>query len=244
MKSELKMKYPRSISMNYRTSGYASHQPILEKILPLFKGNVLECGCGEGSTPLIKKYFDEENRSSHFYSLESSAEYYEKYKHLESKNHSFQKVDATTEDTDEQGMRWVNHCETQLKNIEFDLVFIDSNNWSTRKHLFSYFKNKAKIIVIHDVDYFPVNKIFGKITDTFGYAGTKILYCCDFSDVVDKWLYFSPPFDFYDGHTGPPTLVCSNLLSKEDFKQIIESATTLQSYYNELPIYISAGIRD
>ncbi len=54
-------------------------------------------------------------------------------------------------------------------------------------------------MIIHDVDYFPDNNIFGKKIDKYKY---------DFSDCFTKWkLYYPKKFAY---HTGPPTLVGSN----------------------------------
>jgi hypothetical protein len=39
----------------YKDNAYYTHQPIFIEILKKTTGNILECGCGDGSTLMIKE---------------------------------------------------------------------------------------------------------------------------------------------------------------------------------------------
>lgn len=221
-------------TFNFKTSGYASHQPILKEVLQYVNGNILECGCGEGSTNFIKECMETQGKSYRLYSLESNPEYYDRYKPQESETHKVLKVDAGLDDTHENGKLWEAYCMKNFASIEFDLVFIDSCPWLSRKYVFDYYKNKAKIIIIHDVDYFALHGVFGRLNNTVMLPGGKIYYDCDFSNVVKNSLYYAPPLQYWDGVTGPPTLVCSDILSTETFLSM--KSTILQNvikYYEQ-----------
>jgi hypothetical protein len=62
-----------------------------------------------------------------------------------------------------------------------------------------YFLNGGEYI-IHDVDYFPKNGIFGKCIGSLDF---------DFSDKFNKWKVYYPD-NPWPGSTGPPTLVGTN----------------------------------
>lgn len=95
----------------------------------------------------------------------------------------------------------------------FDLVFIDSAPWSSRYEILKKCRHKSKIIIIHDCDYFPDNKIFGKTLKPLisKYSrGSR-----DYSDIFKNYLEYFPKK--FHARTGPPTLIGSNFIQVRDF---------------------------
>jgi hypothetical protein len=213
---------------DYKNHPYYTHQPYLIEILKQTTGDILECGCGDGSTLVIKKYLN----SRKLFSVESNHEWLDKYVHLEDENHKLFHVNATNEDTNETGVVWTSFIEEKFKDHVFEIVFIDSSPWTSRTHIFNYFKDKAKIIIIHDFDYFPNNNLIGKTTQKTNCDGFEMIEC-DLDNVINNYKLYYPPYKFFAGNTGPPTLICSNLLSKNEFNTILQNIEkNLNSYYD------------
>ena len=70
--------------------GFYTHQPYFKEILKNTTGNILECGCGEGSTMMIREHIRGTGRI--LVSLESNLEWLSKYTHLADANHVLQHV--------------------------------------------------------------------------------------------------------------------------------------------------------
>lgn len=215
----------RSDSFTYRSHPYYTHQPFLKEILKRTTGNVLECGCGYGSTPFIKEILAGTGRKH--ITLESDVEWLQKFVDLTDTLHH---IDATIEDTDANAVKWVEFIENNLKDITFDVVFIDSNPWLSRKHIFDYFKNKVTFIVIHDFDYFPNNNIIGKTVSKQTFQKGNMV--CEKIEIVAEGTYklCYPPFQFFVGETGPPTFIYTNTISQKDLDDL--ETKVLENYYN------------
>ena len=209
--------------------GFYTHQPYFIEVLKNTTGNILECGCGEGSTVMIREQIRGTYRK--LVSLESNLEWLNKYTHMATENHILQHVNADNTDCVETGQKWVEHIEANQLN-DFETVFLDSSPWMSRKCCFDYFLDKAKIIIIHDFDYFPDNQIIGKtISRTF--VGEKERIECDLTGFVKNYKLFYPPFKHFVGTTGPPTLVCSNTMGAEEFDTLIRIIQKNEaSYYD------------
>lgn len=214
---------------SYKDHPYYTHQPFLNEILKLTTGDILECGCGDGSTVFIKNAINNTNRK--LISLESNYEWLNKYTHLESDKHKLFYVPAGTDDTYQTGLQWVDFIKKE-NLIDFEVVFIDSSPWMSRKACLDYFLSRSKIIVIHDFDYFPKNNIFGKTVSVERF-GDKEKITCDLSSDIKNYKLFYPPFKYFAGNTGPPTLVCSNLITDSEFTDLIEKIqNNLHLYYD------------
>lgn len=218
--------------MSYKDHPFYTHQPFFIEILKNTSGNILECGCGEGSTYMIKDQIKNTNRK--LVSLESNLEWLKKYTYLADESHILYHVDATNSDTIETGKKWI-EC-IQKNNLDnFEIVFIDSSPWLSRKCCFEYFLDKAKIIIFHDFDYFPNNNIIGSVSNKYtiyenGVYKEKIT--CDLDDVVKNYKLFYPPDEYFAGATGPPTLVSSNTMDDLEFQRLIRKIeTNIPSYY-------------
>ena len=49
-----------------------------------------------------------------------------------------------------------------LSLLDFDVCFIDQSPWLARYETVKRMKDRARFVLVHDVDYFPMNNIFGK----------------------------------------------------------------------------------
>jgi hypothetical protein len=213
----------------YLNHAYYTHQPYLKEIIVNTSGNILECGCGDGSTLFIRDCIKNTNRT--LVSLESDIKWLSKFVYLQNDNHKLFYVDANNVDCNDTGKRWYDYISENLKDYNFEVVFIDSSPWLSRKYSYEYFKNKAKIIIIHDFDYFPVNNIIGKVTKTNWYNNKRIDEV-DLSDEIKNYKLYYPPLEYFVGATGPPTLICSNILSTDEFNKIINIVdNNVDKYY-------------
>ena len=220
--------YPVLSNMStYKDHPYYTHQPFFIEVLKNTSGNILECGCGDGSTLMIRDQIKGTSRK--LVSLESNLEWLNKYKHLEDDNHTLLHVNASFEDTDETGKQWVDFIDAHNLN-NFEVVFLDSCPWLSRKHCFEYFKNKAKIIIIHDFDYFPIFNVMGTVVNDEIYDGKRKIVC-DLTGIVKNYKLFYPPLQHFAGETGPPTLVCSDSMDTEEFNQIVLNIERKKSSY-------------
>jgi hypothetical protein len=216
----------------YKHHPYYTHQPFFAEIIKITDGNILECGCGDGSTTMIKDKI--KNTTRKLVSLESNLEWLNKYKHLAGPFHDLYHIDAGNNDTPETGSKWVEFIKQNNLN-DFEIVFLDSSPWASRKSCFDYFLNKIKIIIIHDFDYFPNNNIIGKTTNT------KLTYNdnkqqekieCNLDGFVKNSKLFYPPDKYFACKTGPPTLVCSNIMNDDEFQALIKTIeANVVSYY-------------
>ena len=217
---------------NYKTHPYYTHQPFFIEIIKFTNGNILECGCGDGSTKMIKEQIKNTDRK--LVSLESNLEWFNKYKEMTDSFHKLYHVEADNDDNLETGNKWVEFIKKNDLN-NFEIVFLDSSPWLSRKCCFEYYLNRSKIIIIHDFDYFPNNNIIGSVInkETKNYNGkNQEKINCNLDGIVKNYKLFYPPDEYFPGSTGPPTLVCSNIMSDSDFQRLINTIElNINSYY-------------
>lgn len=102
-----------------------SHKPMLWLALENTNDEVVELGCGFGSTPLLKEYCLNNNRE--FVTYETNKDWAEK-------------VDSV-------------HTDNYFKELgKNDLVFIDCAPGEIRKDLIEYYADMVGVIVTHDVE--------------------------------------------------------------------------------------------
>ena len=53
----------------------------------------------------------------------------------------------------------------------------------------------------------------------------------DFSDMVKHYKVYYPPFKYFVSPTGPPTLLCSNVLTDVEFNKMCENID-YEKYYS------------
>ena len=180
---------------------------------------------------MIKEQIKNTNRK--LISLESNLNWLNKYKHLADSSHELYHVDASNDDNIETGNKWVEFIkQNNLDN--FDIVFLDSSPWLSRKCCFEYYLNKAKIIIIHDFDYFPINNIIGNVIDKeIKSYNNKIQQkiICNLNGIVKNYKLFYPPDEYFAGSTGPPTLICSNIMDDYEFQTLINTIEQNMNLY-------------
>jgi hypothetical protein len=119
-----------------------------------------------------------------------------------------------------------------------DLAFIDQSPWDARTVGLYEVREHAKVVVIHDVDYFPENKIWGLTqmptqVSQFSARGPWIhtsnsVGRRDYSPLFKFWVEIFPKES--SGPTGPPTLVASNFVDiTEWFEPLRESSIVIKS---------------
>jgi hypothetical protein len=130
-------------------SDYYTHREYLKKELESIKKNIkskcLEFGTGDGSALIFEEYAKlNENVSitsydSDFQWLEVTKEKYAldnyKFIHINNWNEFF--------------------LQTEFNDI-YDLIFVDQSPWDARIQTIDFLKNKSKIIILHDFDYFNI----------------------------------------------------------------------------------------
>jgi hypothetical protein len=218
---------------SYKNHPYCTHQPFLIETFKNISGDILECGCGYGSTVLLNNLIKSTSRK--LISLETDLNWLNKYTYLINDNHKIYHIDTSSiNDVDKAGPLWIDFIKNNnLSN--FEIIFIDSSSWLSRKYIFEYYLDKAKIIIMHDFDYFPENNLIGTITkkDIIYYNNNKqIKIECNLDNIVKNYKLFYPPKEYFMGETGPPTLICSNLMSDIDFNVLLNTIeNNLNLYY-------------
>lgn len=109
----------------FQISNWDNHRPLLWLALQETEGDVLELGCGQGSTPFLKKYCEKNKRN--FFSYDSGLDWANQFGSIYCRD-------------------WNNFDWSH----KYDVAFIDHAPGEHRKLALKLLKNKAKIIVIHD----------------------------------------------------------------------------------------------
>jgi hypothetical protein len=173
----------------YRTEDpYATHQKFLEWYINKTSGDIIEFGTGHGSTGFILDIIKNTNRK--LISLENNKVWLNQMKSLYKSNDNHKYI-------------FVEDWETTINSLDknaYSIVFIDQNPWIARQWTMDYFKDTADYVIIHDVDYFPNNNLFGKVVSEFEF---------DFSDFFNSYRVYYPDIP-WPASSGPPTLVGTN----------------------------------
>lgn len=213
-----------------KSDGFGTHRPCLVDLIKQTTGNIIECGCGNSSTVLIKELIKNTDRK--LISLESNLSWLNKFKHLEDENHKLFHINAGNIDNDNTGKIWTDYIENNslIKSLDFEVCFIDQAPWTARTHTLNYFKDKCPFIIVHDVDYFPCSNKWGKATKLPSPPQYNV-YDFDFSDILKHYHVFYPPLKYFAGSSGPPTLLCSNIVDKKYFDEVVANID-YNKYYN------------
>ena len=195
---------------------YSTHQKFLEHYVKKTDGDVLELGTGFGSTGMLCELL--KNTGRKLVSVDNNKEWLNKMKQLYKPNKSHEYIYTS------------NWCGTimELTERKWSVVFIDQNPWEARAIALFAFKDTADYVIVHDVDYFPKNGVFGDYISEFMF---------DFSKEFKNWRVYYPPLPF-PYYTGPPTLVGSNL-----DKEITESILELEGD-NQMGVEQNAVVQD
>jgi len=206
--------YPESFPIYYLPDGgMGSHVKYIEHILKKISKNclvtIVEVGSGHNSTGLFYKYRKLLNLN--VFSYENNFRWYKEMK----KNYSCKEIVINFAENS-----YTETINSSLGlNTDVDLVFIDSSPWDTRTEATNLFKNRAKIVCVHDVDWFPHNNKWGEETSPikfekknklfYGKIKEKNLGKRNYDDMFKYWVEVFPVNPGY--YTGPPLLIGSNV---------------------------------
>lgn len=202
---------------------WSTHQPVLYAVATSTKGPIIEFGCGYGSTDLLHEICEKEGRilitlEDNFDWLNKFAKKYEGHGYNPDNSgwHKFYFVPGRNTKKPANPAHWIKFMDEfeLLEELSFDVCFIDQSPWLARHETLKRMKDRARFVIVHDVDYFPRNRIFGtqirQIKDR-----TEGEY--DFCDVFSTFQVYFPNHP-WPANTGPPTLVGSNF--EEEFPPV------------------------
>ena len=183
--------------MSDTPGAYSTHRPFLKFYVQQTTGDIIEFGTGHGSTGFIMDLIKGSPRK--LISVESDPKWFEDMKKAYPENEQHQYILVKD---------WKDFL-SQAPKENYSIVFIDQSPWEARKWTLDHFKDTAEYVIIHDVDYFPTNGIFGKCITKFKF---------DFSDCFKNYKTYYPlePWFYF---TGIPTLVGTNT-GKEIFQNV------------------------
>ena len=189
--------------LKHNLNGYYTHQPVLYKMLLQTTGDILELGCGDGSTELIHLIAEKQNRK--VVTVESKYNWAEQYLvQYKNDSHSFIMT------SDHSITAW-NTITDSMCNQKWGLVFIDQGFWEARAYSFNKLKNLCDYVILHDCDYFPRTNLIGVSLDTYidkNHRGKR-----DYSKDIKYWKEYFP--NNFVEPTGPPTLLGSQFYNCE-----------------------------
>jgi hypothetical protein len=129
----------------HNNNAYCTHQKYTNKELDNLKSNsfVLELGVGNGSSPLMYE-FCKNNPDSTVSSFETDSVWFEQMfeKYGDLPNYIFNLIEDWSD------------LKNHLNEEEYDLVFVDQSPWWARIDSINLLKDKTKIFILHDYDYF------------------------------------------------------------------------------------------
>lgn len=153
-------------------------------------------------------------------SFENDSDWLNKHRSLYPTNDRFKLIEINNDD-------WSKPLIDTLNDVPENamlLAFIDSNPWISRVQAMNILEKRSEIFLIHDVDYFPHNKLFGcehspilfkkKKLFKYGKLERANLGKRTYSDVAKYWIEVFPEVPGF--YTGPPTLIASNRLNVLD----------------------------
>lgn len=184
----------------YSENLYATHQPFLEAYVRATKGDVLEFGTGDGSTGLIRMLLEGTGRS--LISIEDNKEWLEKMTNKYPPTDTHKYIYLTAE---EDASHWKKFLATFTPPRQISILFIDQSPWDARIWTYHALAEHSEYTIIHDVDYFPLNNKFGKITNPALPFIEPSKY--DFSEHFKSYAVYFPPPPWTEVRHGPPTLV-------------------------------------
>jgi hypothetical protein len=170
-------------------SNYYTHRDYLRKELENLNYNekitCLEFGTGDGSAVLFKEYSDKYPNMV-VVAYESDKEWLDNTRvKYSNKNYTFKDVES-----------WDGLLVDENFKDTYDLVFVDQAPFEARIQTIDFIKNKSKIIVLHDYDFY--NK--GVCSDIFSVSNGSFFY--------EKYSQDFDLIPYYE--LLPPTLVMKN----------------------------------
>ena len=208
--------------MKYSIDPMSTHSEFLEATIKFALTQVsgeeklflIEIGTGGKSSEIMRRV-TEEKENVELTSFENDSKWIETYrtKFGPHKRHEICQIGEIDD--------WERQITKKLKSIPTNSIiisFIDSAPWESRVVSLNLLKDVSQIVLIHDVDYFPHNKIFGiekeaikfKAKNRFNYGklDSNNLGVRTYDEEFRHWVEVFPITPGY--YTGPPTLIGSN----------------------------------
>jgi hypothetical protein len=225
MKSILNSIKPKTPLFGFKVDPNSTHREFLEAsivhLLNTTPSNskivLYEIGTGGESSRIMYKYMSE-YENVYLVSFENNSKWLDIYRnmYLEHNRHKITRV--------EQDSEWPQTIENELKLLSEKTVllsFIDSAPWESRTSALRILSGRSTLTLIHDVDYFPHNNVFGTEESEickkpfailrYGNLNSKHLGKRSYDDVFSSWVETFPIIPGY--FSGPPTLIGSNSMS-------------------------------
>jgi len=125
----------------YNIGGYGSHQPALIHLLnTITKGNVMEFGMGDDSTPLMHLICEKQNRN--LLSIDSDKAWFDKFTEYKSEKHKMFIFDVDK----------ILKKEYDFFNKKYSIVFVDAAPQEIRQPFIELIKKNADYILAHDTE--------------------------------------------------------------------------------------------
>ena len=184
----------------------------------------VEIGAGFFSTTVLRQGIGENGGGSALFSLENNDLWQKEVSSILGAHPTHKWISYDTPELPTK----LDQLSQELKQhpYDFSLVFIDCSPWESRTLSLKRLVNEFDLVLVHDSDYFPSNKLWGEEIIPIiprrslwgGYRfGPQNVGFRDYSDVLQDWFEVFPKRSF--GPTGPPLLVGSNrgALKRFDF---------------------------
>lgn len=209
-------------SIKYSIDPMSTHSVFLESTLKFALNEInrnqklilFEIGTGGKSSEIMRRITDD-NSNVELISFENDINWIQMYR----ENYSVHPRHELCQINDLQD--WETKISIKLQSIpkeSYLVSFIDSAPWESRVITLNLLKDISQIVLIHDVDYFPHNKIFGvekvaikykpKNRLHYGKLNSKYLGVRTYDKEFQSWVEVFPKKPGY--FTGPPTLIGSN----------------------------------
>ena len=173
---------------------------------------MVEVGTGGTSSRVMRSYLERYSQMR-LISFENDFKWFQTYKINYSTNdrHALVFVENDSWDTT------IKESLNKVSKNASVFSFIDSSPWESRIQALDVLRNRSDIFLIHDVDFFPHNNLFGKEIKPIKYAPanpffygklkSKNLGLRDYEEIAQYWVEAFPRIPGY--FTGPPTLIAS-----------------------------------
>ena len=212
----------------YEVSPYGTHASFLSTCLEFVRNTsvdnyfLIEIGTGGESSRILRNHI-RNNPKANLISMESDQEWIAKYQieYLDHERHEIIEVSKNSS--------WLSELEklvTRIGRDKIELAFIDSAPWESRTISALILRDVSKLLLIHDVDYFPGNRTWGKELEPiqfkreskkkYGFLTKEKIGKRNYDDMFKSWVECFPVIPGY--FTGPPTLIGSNFIEVKDIK--------------------------
>lgn len=212
----------------YEVSPYGTHANFLSASLEFVKNVstedyfLIEIGTGGESSRILRNHIQNDPKAK-LISMESDPEWIVKYQREYSDHERHEIIEVSKNSS------WLSELEklvTRIGHDRIELAFIDSAPWESRTISALILRDISKLLLIHDVDYFPRTKTWGRELDPikfkkdnkrkYGSLTREKIGRRNYDDMFKYWIECFPEIPGY--FTGPPTLIGSNFIDVNRLK--------------------------